>query len=122
MDRIRYKREHRLRRKLRVRKKVFGDSARPRLSVYRSLRNMYAQIIDDENGVTLVSASTLMKDVGGDGKGAGNIDAAKRVGQVLAQKALAVGIRQVRMDRDGFKYHGRVKAVADAAREAGLVL
>lgn len=122
MDTNKVKTQHRMRRKRRVRKKVFGDNARPRLAVFRSLRNIYAQIIDDENGVTLVSASTMAKDTGGSGKNSGNIEAAKEVGQDIAHKAIAVGIRQVRFDRAGYKYHGRIKALADAAREAGLVL
>ena len=122
MDTNKVKNQHRQRRKRRVRKKVFGDNARPRLAVFRSLRNIYAQIIDDENGVTLVSAGTLAKNIGGSGKNSGNIEAAKKVGQDLAHKAIAVGIRQVRFDRAGYKYHGRIKALADAAREAGLVL
>jgi large subunit ribosomal protein L18 len=119
MDKIRFKQEHRLRRKRRVRKKVYGDQTRPRLSVYRSLRNIYAQIIDDDNGVTLVAANTQMKEAG-TSKG-GNKEAAEVVGRLVAQKALEVGIRQVRMDRNGFKYHGRMKVLADAARKAGLV-
>lgn len=108
------------RRKSRVRKKVYGDGNRPRLTVFRSLRHVYAQIIDDDNGVTLVAASTMNKDFADQDKFGGNIDAATEIGKDLARKAMAVGIRQVRFDRNGYKYHGRIKALADAARESGL--
>ncbi|MGI6145192.1 MAG: 50S ribosomal protein L18 [Clostridia bacterium] len=105
---------------LRIRKNIQGTAECPRLAVYRSLKNMYAQLIDDKNGVTLVSASTLeapIKDELGYG---GNIEAAYKVGQLLAQKALQKGIKEVIFDRGGCIYHGRVKAVAEGAREAGL--
>ena len=108
------------RRKSRVRKKVYGDGNRPRLTVFRSLRHVYAQIIDDDNGVTLVAASTMNKDFADQDKFGGNIEAATEIGKDLARKAMAVGIRQVRFDRNGYKYHGRIKALADAARESGL--
>lgn len=104
----------------RVRKKVSGNADRPRLSVYRSLQNIYAQIIDDSKGVTLVSASTLDKDLRGALRNGGNIDAAVSVGNLVAKRALAKGIKTVSFDRGGYKYHGRVKALADAARETGL--
>ena len=107
----------------RVRKRASGTPQRPRLAVYRSLKHIYAQVIDDlrEGGsVTLVSASTRDKDVAEKVKFGGNVDAAKAVGAVLAQRAAAKGIKQVAFDRGGFRYHGRVKALADAARENGL--
>jgi len=116
------KRELRIRRHRRVRKKVSGTPQRPRLCVFRSLRHIYAQVIDDVAGVTLVSASTLEPGVrellnGTDG---GNVEAAKKVGSVLARKAVEKGITRVVFDRGGYKYHGRVKALAEAAREGGL--
>ncbi|SHJ49719.1 LSU ribosomal protein L18P [Clostridium amylolyticum] len=105
------------RRHLRVRKKVSGTTERPRLSVYRSEKNIYAQIIDDVKGVTLVSASSLDKDFEGLGS---NKEAAKKVGELIAKKALDKGINNVIFDRGGFIYHGRVKELAEGAREAGL--
>lgn len=115
------KNKARVKRHLRVRKKIEGTSERPRLNVFRSSKHMYAQIIDDTNGVTLASASTLDKElkdqVGGNG---GNIEAARKVGEMIANRAKQNGINQVVFDRSGYIYHGRVQAVADAAREAGL--
>jgi large subunit ribosomal protein L18 len=102
----------------RIRRKVKGDTERPRLTIYRSLNHIYAQVIDDRVGKTLVSASTTEKDLR-TGSG-GNLDAARRIGQVIAERALARGIEQVVFDRGGYLYHGRVKALADAARAAGL--
>jgi large subunit ribosomal protein L18 len=102
----------------RIRRKVRGTTEHPRLAVYRSLNHIYAQVIDDEQGVTLVSASTTEKDLHG-GTG-GNIDAAKRIGREIAQRALAKGITRIVFDRGGYLYHGRVKALTDAVREAGL--
>ncbi len=110
----------RLKRKVRVRKKVLGSTERPRLNVFRSAKHMYAQLIDDTTGKTLVAASTLSKDLAGDLGYTGNVDAAKKVGAAIAQKALAANITQVVFDRNGFLYHGRIKALADAARESGL--
>ena len=107
----------RLRRHNRVRKNISGTAERPRLNVFRSLNNIYAQIIDDVKGVTLVSASSM--DKGFDGYG-GNIEAAKAVGKAVAEKALAAGIKQVVFDRGGYVYHGRVAALAEGAREGGL--
>jgi len=104
----------------RVRKKVHGVPECPRLNVYRSLNNIYAQIVNDEEGATLLAVSTLDKDVKETGKSGGNIDAAKAVGKVLAERATAKGIKKVVFDRGGYQYHGRVKALADAARESGL--
>lgn len=112
------KRAARDRRHMRVRKKVAGTPERPRLSVYRSLKNMYAQVIDDVNGVTLVAASTLDPEFG-DGYG-GNANAAKAVGELVAKRCLEKGIETVVFDRGGNIYHGRVKALADGAREKGL--
>ena len=111
----------RQRRHLRVRKKIVGTSERPRLNVYRSNANIYAQIIDDSVGNTLVSASTLDKAIKDKVEFGGNIEAAAEVGKLVAERALASGITNVVFDRGGYIYHGRVKAVADAAREAGLV-
>src|SRR5688572_21783547 len=102
----------------RIRRKVKGDTERPRLAIYRSLNHIYAQVIDDRLGKTLVSASTTEKDLRA--TGGGNLDAARRIGQVIAERAIAKGIEQVVFDRGGYLYHGRVKALADAARAAGL--
>lgn len=107
----------RIKRHKRVRKNISGTAARPRLNVFRSLSNIYAQIIDDEKGVTLVAASSMDKDFEGYG---GNIEAAKAVGQAVAKKALAAGIKEVVFDRGGYVYHGRVAALAEGAREGGL--
>ena len=102
----------------RIRRKVRGTTERPRLTVYRSLNHIYAQIIDDEKSRTLASASTIEKTLRA--KTGGNIDAAKRVGQAIAERALAAGVEQVVFDRGGYLYHGRVKALTDAARAGGL--
>ena len=108
------------RRRLRVAGAVRGSTERPRLSIFRSLKHMYAQIIDDTTGKTLVSASSLDKDVRDSIKSGGNKTAAAAIGKAVAQKATARGITQVAFDRAGYRYHGRVKALADAAREGGL--
>ena len=106
----------RLKRHARIRNYITGTPERPRLNVFRSLKNIYAQIIDDENGVTLVSASSLeLKDTYG-----GNKDAAKEVGKLVAEKAIAAGISEVVFDRGGYIYHGRVANLAEGAREGGL--
>lgn len=110
----------RLKRKKRIRKKIAGNSERPRLSVFRSSKHIYAQLIDDDNGVTLVAVSTLQPDVRQQEKVKGKIEDAKRVGKVIAGQAVAKGITEVVFDRNGFLYHGRVRALATAAREAGL--
>jgi large subunit ribosomal protein L18 len=102
----------------RIRRKVRGNTERPRLAIYRSLNHIYAQVIDDRHGKTLVSASTTEKDLRG--PTGGNLDAARRIGQLIAERALAQGIEQVVFDRGGYLYHGRVKALTDAARAAGL--
>ena len=104
----------------RVRTRVSGTSERPRLAVYRSIDHIYAQVIDDRAGKTLASASSSDKDTKKGLKGGGNIAAAKIVGKHVAERAKAAGITKVVFDRGGYKYHGRVKALADAAREAGL--
>ena len=102
----------------RIRRKVRGSTARPRLAIYRSLNHIYAQIIDDEQGQTLVSASTTEKELHG-GTG-GNLEAARRIGSAIAERALAKGISSVVFDRGGYLYHGRVKALTEAARKSGL--
>ncbi len=109
----------RQRRHTRIRKKVTGAAARPRLSVSRSLNHIYAQIIDDARGVTLVSASSLDGSFK-DAKQKGNIAMAKEVGGLIARRAVEKGIKQIVFDRSGYLYHGRIKALAEAAREAGL--
>jgi large subunit ribosomal protein L18 len=102
----------------RIRRKVKGSGERPRLAVYRSLNHIYAQVVDDERGQTIVSASTTEKDLRG--STGGNLDAARRIGKAIAERALAKGIESVVFDRGGYLYHGRIKALTDAAREAGL--
>ncbi len=104
----------------RIRRKIRGNPNRPRLCVYRSLNHIYAQIVDDSHGRTLIAASTIEKEVREGLKNAGNIEAAKAVGKAVAQRAKAKGIDAVVFDRGGYLYHGRVKALADAARESGL--
>lgn len=114
------RRQARLKRQVRVRRQVQGTGERPRLCIFRSSKHIYAQIIEDGSGRTLVAASTLTKEVAGALDYSGNIAAAKAVGAAIARKALEQNIQQVVFDRNGFLYHGRVKALADAAREAGL--
>jgi large subunit ribosomal protein L18 len=114
------RREARLKRQARVRRKVRGISDRPRLCVFRSAKHIYAQIIEDASGKTLAMASTVSREVAEGCDYTGNIDAAKAVGAAIAKKALEKNIRQVVFDRNGFLFHGRIKALADAAREAGL--
>ncbi len=119
---VKTRREKRIIRHKRIRKKIFGTAERPRMAFYRSLKNLYVQIIDDEKGHTIVSASTIDKDfVQKYGKRGGkSIEDAKKLGEFIAEKALEKGITKVVFDRGGFKYHGKVKAFADAAREKGL--
>jgi len=112
--------EARIRKHARVRKKISGTPERPRLNVYRSLKHMYAQIIDDTTGRTLVAASTLDNEIKGKFSFGGNKEAAKEVGKLIATKAINSGIKKVVFDRGGYIYHGRVKELAEAAREAGL--
>ena len=114
------KNENRLARHKRVRKKISGTPERPRMNVFKSARNIYVQIIDDINRVTLVSASTIDKEINLDGVYAGNKEAAKKVGELIAKKANEKGISEVVFDRGGFIYQGKVAALAEAAREAGL--
>ncbi len=110
----------RQRRHQRIRKRLQGTGDKPRLSVYKSLNNIYAQLVDDVAGKTILSASTLEKDIRAAVKHGGNLDAAKKVGMSLAQKALDKKITNVVFDRGGYRYHGCIKALADAAREQGL--
>lgn len=110
----------RLKRHRRMRRNLAGTPARPRLNVFRSLNHIYAQVIDDITGHTLVSASTLDKEIKGSGGYTGNKDAAKLVGELVAKRALEKGISKVVFDRGGYIYHGRVEALAQGAREAGL--
>jgi large subunit ribosomal protein L18 len=100
----------------RIRQKMTGTAERPRLNVYRSLNHIYAQVVDDSKGQTLLSASTVQAKI----KGGGNVAAAREVGKLVAERAIEKGIKRVVFDRGGYLYHGRVKALADAAREAGL--
>ena len=102
----------------RIRRRVRGTPERPRLAIFRSLNHIYAQVIDDERAVTIASASTVEKDLRG--STGGNIEAAQRVGRAIAERAIAAGVEQVVFDRGGFRFHGRIKALTDAAREAGL--
>jgi large subunit ribosomal protein L18 len=111
----------RLKRKKRIRKKISGTAERPRLCVFKSLSNMYAQIVDDASGKVITGVSTLTADVKGEVKYGGNAGSAKKVGVAIAKKAVGLGIKEVIFDRNGFKYHGRVKALAEGAREGGLI-
>lgn len=112
--------DRRVSRHKRVRKDLYGTPEKPRLCVFRSNKNISVQIIDDVNGVTLAAASTLDKELKGQIENGGNKDAAKKVGEAIAKRALDKGIENVAFDRGGFLYHGRVKELADGAREAGL--
>ena len=114
------KNDHRQRIHRRVRTRVQGTPQRPRLCVYRSLSHIYAQVIDDAKGATLASASSLEKDMRGKLKSGANVEAAKAVGSLIAERAKAKGVKEVIFDRGGYRFHGRVKALADAAREGGL--
>jgi large subunit ribosomal protein L18 len=114
------KKQLRIKRHLRVRKKIQGTTVRPRLNIFRSEKHMYAQIIDDISAKTIVSASTLDKDIKSEISNGANIDSAKKVGQLIAQRAIQAGISKVVFDRGGYLFHGRVEALASAAREAGL--
>ena len=111
------KQVRRTRTKLRIRKKIKGTAERPRLSVYRSNRHVYAQIIDDVSGHTIASASSFVGDIGGESP----LDRSKEVGKQLADKAKGAGVERIVFDRNGYKYHGRVKALAEGAREGGLI-
>lgn len=120
MEQILKKQKKRIQRKKRIRKKVFGTSERPRMSVYRSLKHCYVQLIDDSVSRTVLLVSTLSKELKGELDKTGNVNAAKKVGELVAQKALEKNIKNVVFDRNGFLYHGRVKAIAEGAREKGL--
>lgn len=114
------KNKARLKRHLRVRKKIEGTALRPRLNVYRSSKHIYAQLIDDVAGVTLASASTVDKELSESIGSGSNVEAARKVGELIAKRAESKGVKNVVFDRGGYLYHGRVQALADAAREAGL--
>ncbi|HVN24293.1 MAG TPA: 50S ribosomal protein L18 [Syntrophorhabdales bacterium] len=116
----RAKLESRTRRKKRIRKKIAGSAELPRLCVYKSLHHMYAQLVDDEQGKVITGLSTLNKEVAAKAKKTGNAEAAKVLGEAIGRKAQEMGIKSIVFDRNGFKYHGRVKALAEGAREAGL--
>jgi large subunit ribosomal protein L18 len=118
MDKSTVKTNRRDRRRVRIRRKLDGTPTRPRLAVYRSLNHIYVQVIDDTAGKTIASASTRDKSLGE--ARTGNTSAAAAVGKQIAERAKAAGVEQVAFDRAGFRYHGRIKALADAAREAGL--
>ena len=119
-SRLNPRKEARLKRKRRIRTRISGSAERPRLSVFRTSRHIYAQVIDDTNGVTLASASTLSPEIRQQEKVKGKIEDAKRVGKMVADITKAKGITRVVFDRNGFLYHGRVRTLAMAAREAGL--
>lgn len=110
----------RIRRHARIRTNLAGTADKPRLNVFRSLNNIFAQVIDDGTGKTLVAASTIDKEIKGQLKNGGNVEAAKAIGALVGKRAIEGGIKSVVFDRGGYKYHGRVKALAEAAREAGL--
>lgn len=114
------KNKARLKRHLRVRKKIQGTAARPRLNVFRSGKHMYAQIIDDVAGVTIASASTVDKELSADIKNGASVESARKVGELVAKRAKDKGVSNIVFDRSGYLYHGRIAALAEAAREAGL--
>ncbi len=111
----------RLKRKKRIRKKVSGTAERPRLCVYKSLQNIYAQLVDDDAHRVITGVSSLTAEVKAATPYGGNAGSAKKVGEAMAKKALALGVKEIIFDRNGFKYHGRIKALADGAREGGLI-
>ncbi|MFB5268965.1 50S ribosomal protein L18 [Paenibacillus enshidis] len=114
------KNKARVRRHLRVRKKITGTAARPRLNVFRSSKHIYAQLIDDVAGVTLAAASTLDKELSGEIQNGGSVESARKVGELVAKRAKEKGVSEIVFDRGGYLYHGRIQALAEAAREAGL--
>jgi len=120
MSGVKDRKQRRIRIRRRYREAVRGTANRPRLSVYRSLRHVYAQIIDDDSGVTLASASTLEKSAAGGLKATGNREAGSLLGKLIAERAKEHGVESVVFDRGGFRYHGVIRAIADSAREAGL--
>ena len=111
----------RLKRKKRIRKKIFGTQQRPRLSVFRSSKHIYAQVVDDAAGQTLAAASTMDKEAKNGPKFENKVEAAKFVGKLVGERAIGKGIKEVVFDRNGFLYHGRIKSLSEGAREAGLV-
>jgi len=121
MGSMNIRQQARLKRKKRIRKKIHGTADRPRLSVFRSARHTYAQIIDDSQGHTLTTASTVDQQAKDAPKFESKVEAAKFVGKIIGQRALDKGIKEVVFDRNGFLYHGRIKSLSDGAREAGLV-
>ena len=120
MNKYQKKRANQKRRERRVRSKIFGTAEAPRLTVHRTNANIYAQVIDDADGKTICSASTLSPEFRATGKGGSNKEAAECVGKLVGERALAAGVTAVKFDRGGHIYHGRIKALADGAREAGL--
>lgn len=120
MGRIDDKKRNRLNRRRRIRSKIHGTAERPRLSIFRSTRHIYAQIINDDIGAVMASASTMEAQLRGSTSNCGNVDAAREVGKLLAERAATKKIETVSFDRGGFKYHGRVKALAEAVRDGGL--
>ena len=120
MSRITDRKQRRNKIKRRSRQQVRGTAQRPRLAVFRSLRHLYAQVIDDEKGVTIAAVSTLDKASAGDLKSTGGREAGKRVGELIAERAKSQGVESVVFDRGGFQYHGVIRAIAEGAREAGL--
>jgi large subunit ribosomal protein L18 len=120
MSRIQDRKQRRAKTKRRFRASVRGTAQRPRLAVFRSLRHLYAQVIDDESGVTIAAVSTLEKASMGDLESTANREAAKKVGEIIAERAKDRGVDTVIFDRGGFRYHGVIRAIADGAREAGL--
>lgn len=120
MSRITDRKQRRNKIKRRSRHHVRGTAVRPRLAVYRSLRHLYAQVIDDDKGVTIASVSTLDKASAGDLSSTGGREAGKRIGELIAERAKSQGVETVVFDRSGFQYHGVIRAIADGAREAGL--
>ena len=120
MGRIEDKKRNRLNRRRRIRSKIHGTAERPRLSIFRSTRHIYAQIINDDLGLVMASASTMEAQLRGSNRNCGNVDAAREVGKLLAERAATKKIEAVSFDRGGFNYHGRVKALAEAVRDGGL--
>ena len=121
MGSMNIRQQARLKRKKRIRKKIYGTTQRPRLSVFRSARHIYAQVVDDTAGHTLAAASTMDKDALSGSNFENKVEAAKFVGKLVGERAIGKGIKEVIFDRNGFLYHGRIKSLSEGAREAGLV-
>jgi len=121
MGSMNIRQQARLKRKKRIRKKIYGTAQRPRLSVFRSARHIYAQVVDDTAGHTLAAASTMDKDALSGSKFENKVEAAKFIGKMVGERAIGKGIKEVIFDRNGFLYHGRIKSLSEGAREAGLV-